>query len=926
MTRTPMAIASVDAQTCYDRIVHSIASICCQRWNVPLPAIISALKTIQKMKFYLRTSFGDSEAHYGGGETGLPFQGGCQGNGGAPALWVAVSVILVRILKQHGHVVEWSSAISGTVTTLIGFLYVDDTDLITMAPSALSDPMEVMEMMQDNITTWYKSLNHTGGALHPGKCSWYLLAYDWTDEGKWVYKKKTSLPGDITVPNLQGVPTVIDRHDPEVAIKAVGVTQAMDGSMDAQLTVLQDKAEEWADLIRKGWLPRNLAWAALRQNIWASLKYPLPACNFSPQEADSILRRFYKTMLPGLGVCCNISRAVRHAPRLMMGLDLPHVYTEQGIGQLKYFVIHAHLPNLMGSLHRACLEQANLEVGYPNIFELPFKKYGFLLTDCLTKSIWEFVSNNNIQLKGKTAGPQLQRDGDEFLTKLWVESNAMTQREIIGANRVRLDLQAVTVACISDGDGTSVCSWAYSIHKFPGLQSRWKFPREFPGSQDRTYWRKGLVVLHDPRRGFYSHRFQLGPWVRPPHRTIWQWCYDRDTRVLYGRFLDSYWRRFVPLSQYPPRLGSMFEREGFTLADPPDTAEYATAFVDHHGRARFNGSAPLVTAPPPQPPATVHEVATRWDYGWPLQKSNFPGKGDSIAQALIKGTAQGVCDGSYKPKTTDELGTAAWVIEDADRVVDHNYSPRSCVGVVRTTGTRREINAYRSELQGIHAILLAVKAICQLHNVHQGSIRLACDNNTGADIAAGTVTRVPFTRRHADLIRAIRAIKAELPVEVSFEHVYGHQDNETTIQDLPRLAQLNVHADTLAKEHLDQLIEHARTPGGLPANESNLEGEGWTIWLNGVKLTSDPTVAIRQHVHSSALRTYMAQKGLIAELAFDTIDWHATALVMEELSPSLRLWATKHVHGWSAVGRRMKQWKFWEDSTCPCCRLTEETT
>ena len=33
------AIALVDAQTCYDRIVHSIASVCCQRLGVPDMAV-----------------------------------------------------------------------------------------------------------------------------------------------------------------------------------------------------------------------------------------------------------------------------------------------------------------------------------------------------------------------------------------------------------------------------------------------------------------------------------------------------------------------------------------------------------------------------------------------------------------------------------------------------------------------------------------------------------------------------------------------------------------------------------------------------------------------------------------------------------------------------------------------------------------------
>ena len=174
MMRTPMAISSVDAQTCCDQMVHSIASICCQCWNAPKAVIISALGTIQKMKFCLWTSCGDSTSHCGGGEEGLPFQGGCQGNGGAPALWVAISVILVHVLHEHGHMMEWTSAISQAVTFLTGFLFVDDTDLVIMGQDASASAEQAAQMMQENVSTWCKSLCHTGGALRPDKCSWCL--------------------------------------------------------------------------------------------------------------------------------------------------------------------------------------------------------------------------------------------------------------------------------------------------------------------------------------------------------------------------------------------------------------------------------------------------------------------------------------------------------------------------------------------------------------------------------------------------------------------------------------------------------------------------------------------------------------------------------------------------------------------------------
>jgi hypothetical protein len=66
--RRPAGLASVDADNCYDRIAHTMASIVFQSFGVPTPATESMLTTIQNMKFFLRTGYGDS-ANYAGGES-----------------------------------------------------------------------------------------------------------------------------------------------------------------------------------------------------------------------------------------------------------------------------------------------------------------------------------------------------------------------------------------------------------------------------------------------------------------------------------------------------------------------------------------------------------------------------------------------------------------------------------------------------------------------------------------------------------------------------------------------------------------------------------------------------------------------------------------------------------------------------------------
>lgn len=88
----------INAQSCYDHITHSMAALCCQRWGVPHRIMETMLGTIQGMKFYLRTGYGDSTRFYGGGQH--LFQGICQGNRAGPAVWLAISTVLVLLLRE----------------------------------------------------------------------------------------------------------------------------------------------------------------------------------------------------------------------------------------------------------------------------------------------------------------------------------------------------------------------------------------------------------------------------------------------------------------------------------------------------------------------------------------------------------------------------------------------------------------------------------------------------------------------------------------------------------------------------------------------------------------------------------------------------------------------------------------------------------
>ena len=83
-------------------------------------------------------------------------------------------------------------------------------------------------------------------------------------QGKVYLYTQALLPATLEVLDPTDTTVMIQRHDPDEAIKVVGVFQAMDGSMTAQLQDLKDRADTWVDAMEDRTLPRKLAWDALK--------------------------------------------------------------------------------------------------------------------------------------------------------------------------------------------------------------------------------------------------------------------------------------------------------------------------------------------------------------------------------------------------------------------------------------------------------------------------------------------------------------------------------------------------------------------------------------------------------------------------------------------------------------------------------------
>ena len=125
--------------------------------GIPLEPILAMFRILQNSKHYISTAYGRSTCFHGG-DNKDPEMGVGQGNGAGPTLAAILLASAVAAMKAEGYGMYLNSPLSNTLTQLVCFMFVDDTDLNQMAT-------DVYETMEDILPTIQASIDFWGGIL-----------------------------------------------------------------------------------------------------------------------------------------------------------------------------------------------------------------------------------------------------------------------------------------------------------------------------------------------------------------------------------------------------------------------------------------------------------------------------------------------------------------------------------------------------------------------------------------------------------------------------------------------------------------------------------------------------------------------------------------------------------------------------------------
>ncbi len=374
-TRLPMALVSIDAAQCYDRVNLLMMSLVWLALGVQKSAIAIILSCLSNMKIYTRTGFGDSESYIGGPGNDPPFCGLGQGSKAAPASWIQLSTMIINSFRDHGYGAEFVDPVTRISSHSIGCVYVDDTDLYTAGPS-LTTAQQIISTTVEAVPHWSRSLSATGGAIKGSKSGWYLITYECVD-GNWVERE---VPWDLIVPlpEPEGE-VIIEHHKMSHSVKSLGVFTSPSGGHLDHLAYIRDRMSEWLSRMLNGHLPTLLAWMSYQHQLWARLRYGLGTLTNDLSSGQTCLEDMDFKLLSILGVNRNIRKGWRRIPHTFGGIGLLDLSIEQHICRINLFCQHYGSPSTIGLKLSASLHWLQMYLGcIGNPLLLDYSEWGHL--------------------------------------------------------------------------------------------------------------------------------------------------------------------------------------------------------------------------------------------------------------------------------------------------------------------------------------------------------------------------------------------------------------------------------------------------------------------------------------------------------------------------------------------------------------------
>ena len=882
--RATVGMIQHDMAAHFDRMRPSMTNIIAMRYKVSEGILQTISGTIARLKRNVETALGLSQDTYSQEENEPEIGGMVQGKADVPQLSTQQSDVL---LKAHSSLTQGLSLPNpnGSRTILHHSIsFADDTDQHTNVATSRVDAIPaVVAQLQHSAQTWNNLINIPGGLLAYHKCNWQLIA--WGSESGYM-DMITSTDRNIYICDGKGATSKIDYLSPSEPNVGLGFRLCPDANQEPQFQHVLGGICTLCSGLGSAHLTEHETRQLLTQRLIPKLAYALHLSSFSAAQCSKIDTVICQAILPRLRLNRHFPLAVLYGPTDIGGLDFFQCGTLQLTTQVSYLIKQLRWNRTVANDVIVTLDTLQLASGQSR----PLMEYADTQVNYLRNS---FFLHLRSQLSDINASlwiedvwrPQIHRDHDEFIMDQFVKIPGITRAELRQANAVRLYLRILTIADIADPSGEFIPDGMLTREWQAGTDLHWPHQTR-PPLEFWAVFRKCLRLTfctgtspHQPIANGMDLDTHLGDWL-PVKRFAWFDAYRSESTI--------YWREDEAIYEMIPSMHRGMYTKGQIVREIPITAH----------------------------PINVQQVGNKvWTHrpysmGTITRKEQDP-VGYTARDTLTSASPLLIVCSDTSIHLDTGITTCAWVISATS-----TQKRSMCTHIQNILSSS---TSYRGELEGI-----LYRALRTALDLQPNRVQMWCDNKAAIEKAHPyRSTPGMMIQSDGDIILAIQALVAQFLGQISFHHVYGHQDARTRggrrPSSLSTPALLNIECDRIANETVTAVRGRASS---LPTLQPPYPGSKAILRINGRWITTNLKAQISRARHRDTLWNYCKTKYQWTEEIMTTIHWTALQKARAGRTQTSMIRTSKLLHGWLPVMH--VHGRVTGTTQCPGCEETDE--
>ena len=899
----------LDATSCYDRIIPSIANICSRRMGTNAKVATLNSRTLEATQYRLKTSLGISTRGYQHSRD-TPIYGTGQGSGNSPQIWNFICSALFDAYEAGASGADFVSYNKSQAVQLFMTGYVDDCCQRINDFSAFPQPTSatMIARMQQDAQWWHDLLWASGGALELPKCSFHLIKSRWTPSGIPFLEPNTA--NTILSINSSNGPIQVPQLSNYRSHKTLGHYVNPNGSMTSQLQHLIAQSTQFASWIQTNILTPSETMTMYHSIYVPSITYTLCNANLTPTECNQIDVIIHQAVLPRCGYNRNMATALRYSPQYYGGAGFRDLYTEQSVATILQALKYLRSPeSQLGKMLRIALSWVQAYIGTSTFIWEDVQRH---IPPC--PSSWILGVRHalkrlkgSISLQANIIPPKL-RENDEYIMDLATTNNVLPSKFVDQINACRRYLQATTLADISNDQGTKIESSMVTgdFTASPRTHRIELFNQQKPNPAAWRVWKKFLsTITHKD----YSFRHPLRNWTAGYQncRRNPSYVYNESTNVLYRHDGQQYTKM------------NTISRGRFTI--PDSTAQQSSdpqgypAYVQESGTTlilwrNYNNSLPTSIDMPEGFHTHITKLPT-WERCL-LETCSLACAPEQVMHELNKGTIIVASDGTV----INQSAAFGYVIATATTKQRLIRGRGPAFGVDPTS--------FRAEAYGALAAIQMIYQLSQYTNIPVAqSINHYIDNSS-------VVTRInKELKSHRqnnpnatlapewDIIHQIQQSIITLSAPIQVQWIPGHQDAFRPREQLRLESQLNCEADDEGAAYQATNQAPRWDVPCFPTTHAHLT-------LHRKIKTSRYKTAIRESSTLPPLMTYLKHRFNWDTNTLRSIDWTVFRRLVTKHRHKHKI-LVKHLHAIAPTGHIAHRNQPHLPQSCPSCPCADET-